>query len=70
MAMTKKDYALVAKALANQRANISNRVGIEMSTLDESIETIAAHFALMNDKFNKDIFLEAAEHGESSNTRF
>lgn len=68
MAMTRKDYELVARALNNQRGTISNRVGIEMATLNESIETIAAHFALMNDKFNKDTFLEAAGHGEDSNS--
>ena len=64
MAMTKKDYELVAKALANQRGSITHRITVEFKTLDETIETIAAHFALMNDKFNKDIFMDAAHHGE------
>lgn len=67
MAMTRKDYALVAKALANQRESISNRVTIEFRTLDETIENMAAHFALMNDSFKKDVFMEAAGYGESSN---
>ena len=73
MAMTRKDYELVAKALANQREAIVCLTATKMATLDESIETIAAHFALMNDlqrspKFNKDAFMEAAHYGESSNT--
>lgn len=67
MAMTRKDYDLVAKALANQRGSIEHRKGIEINTLDETIENIAAHFALMNDKFNKDIFLEVSNHGKNSN---
>ncbi len=67
MAMTKKDYQLIATALSNQRGSITHRVTVEFKTLDETIETIAAHFALMNDKFNKEIFLEAADHGKSSN---
>lgn len=66
MAMTKKDYELVATALANQRSSITNRVTVEFKTLDETIETIGAHFALMNDKFNKDTFMEAAHHGTGS----
>jgi hypothetical protein len=65
MAMTKKDYELVAKALNNQRTNIITRSSIQCSVMDETAETMAAHFALMNDKFNKDIFLEAAGHGTS-----
>lgn len=68
MAMTRKDYELVAKALANQRGSITHRVTVEFKTLDETIENIAAHFALMNDKFNKDTFMEAAEYGTSRNT--
>ena len=67
MAMTKKDYQLIATALANQRGAIDHRLTIEFKTLDETIENIAAHFALMNDKFNKEIFLEASDHGKSSN---
>jgi hypothetical protein len=68
MAMTKKDYMLIAAALRNQRENIVTRSSIQCSVVDETAETMAAHFALMNDKFNKDTFLEAAGHGESSNT--
>ena len=65
MAMTRKDYELVAKALSNQRLKIRDRTSIEYTTLDETVETMAAHFALMNDNFKKDVFMEAASHGES-----
>ncbi len=65
--MTKKDYELVAKALANQRGSISHRVTIEFQCLDDTIENIAAHFALMNDNFKKNTFMEAAGHGTRSN---
>ena len=68
MAMTKKDYVLVARALAIQRENIITRSSVQCSIIDETIETLAAHFALVNDNFNKDVFLEAASHGESSDT--
>ena len=66
MAMTKKDYELVAKALANQRGSIVMRTDVKMGVLDETIENMAAHFALMNDKFNKETFMGAAEHGQGS----
>jgi hypothetical protein len=66
MAMTRKDYELVAKAFAAQREDIRKRGTIALRTLDMSIETMAAHFALMNDNFKKDIFLEKAR-GEDSN---
>ena len=67
MAMTKKDYELVARAIFNQRNSITMRITIEFNTLDDTIETMAAHFALMNDKFNKDAFMEAAGHGQNRN---
>jgi hypothetical protein len=67
MSMTKKDYELVAKALFNQRDSIEKRIDIEYQTLDATIETMAAHFALMNEKFNKDTFLEWSGHGSCSN---
>lgn len=70
MAMTKKDYEMVATALANQRQSISKRVDIELTTIDATIEGIAAHFALMNNKFNSEAFMEAARHGKGSNTGF
>ena len=68
MAMTRKDYELVAKALSNQRENVFSSSEISCRVIDETIEGIAAHFALMNDKFNKDTFMEAAAHGTSRNT--
>jgi hypothetical protein len=68
MAMTKKDYELVAKALANQRANVFVSSAISCRIIDETIEGIAAHFALMNANFNKDTFMEAAHHGKSCDT--
>lgn len=67
MAMTKKDYELVAKALANQRGSITHRITVEFKTLDETIENMAAHFALMNEKFNQETFMEAAGYGTDSN---
>lgn len=67
MAMTKKDYQIVAKALANQRENIEHRQTIELNIVDEVIETIAAHFALINDRFDVEIFKEAADYGKDSN---
>lgn len=65
--MTKKDYELVAKALKTQREEIMTRSSIQCRIVDETAETLAAHFALMNDKFNKDIFLEVAR-GKDSNS--
>lgn len=67
MAMTKKDYELVARAILNQRNSITSRTAIEFKTLDDTIETMAAHFALMNDRFNKSTFMEAAGHGKNRN---
>jgi hypothetical protein len=67
MAMTRKDYVLVAKAFASQRDDIKKRGTIALRTLEQSIETMAAHFALVNDNFNKEVFLEAAR-GENSNS--
>lgn len=66
MAMTKKDYELVAHAFAAQRSDIKKRGNIALRTLDQSIETMAAHFALMNDKFNKDTFLQASHHEQDT----
>ena len=68
MAMTRKDYELVARALANQRANVFSSSAISCRVIDETIEGIAAHFALFNEKFNKDTFMEAADHGKSCDT--
>lgn len=68
MAMTKKDYELVAKALKSQKENIMVTSNIQTRIVDETIETMAAHFALVNDNFKKDTFLEAAGYGESSNS--
>lgn len=67
MAMTKKDYDLVAKSLAAQRIRLETRKGVELATLDETIESMAAHFALIYDNFKKDAFMEAARHGQDSN---
>jgi len=68
MAMTKKDYVLVANAIRAQKQRMSVEFRIEEKAMDDFAETMAAHFALTNDNFNKDIFLEAAGHGKSSNT--
>lgn len=68
MAMTRKDYELVAKALKSQRENVFSSSAISCRVLDEAAEGIAAHFALLNDNFKKDLFLEAAGYGESSHT--
>ena len=64
MAMTKKDYQLVATALCNQKESILNQSVDACKVVDDTTEILAAHFALMNDKFNKDTFLEAAGHGQ------
>lgn len=68
MAMTRKDYELVAKSLAATKRDCNHRLVVELEIVDKTIESLAAHFALMNDNFKKDVFLEAAGHGESSNT--
>lgn len=59
MAMTKKDYELIASALRAQKEAIATRSNIQSRIVDETAETMAAHFALLNDKFNKDTFLKA-----------
>jgi len=66
--MTRKDYTLIAKALLSQRDNVFSSSQVSCRVIDESIESLAAHFALMNDNFKKDVFMEAAGYGKSSNT--
>lgn len=69
MAMTKKDYQLVAHAIKAQKERMHEEFRVEETAMNDFAETMAAHFALVNDNFNKDTFLEAAGHdGESSNT--
>ena len=67
MAMTRKDYELVAHAIKAQKERMHESFRIESVAMDDFAETMAAHFALVNDNFKKDVFLEAAGHGESSN---
>ena len=66
MAMTKADYQLVAKALAEQRRTICAEFAIKLKCIEETTETMAAFFALKHENFKKDVFLEAAS-GENSN---
>jgi hypothetical protein len=66
--MTKKDYELVAVAIKAQKERMHDEFRINSEAMDDFAETMAAHFALVNDNFKKDIFLEAAGHGESSNS--
>lgn len=68
MAMTKKDYVLVANAIKAQKERMHSEFRIEERAMDDFAETMAAHFALVNENFNKDIFLEAAGHAKSSST--
>ena len=56
MAMTKKDYELIASALRAQKEAIATRSNIQSRIVDETAETMAAHFALLNDKFNVVLF--------------
>lgn len=67
MAMTKKDYELVAYAIKAQKQRMNEKFRIESVAMDDFAETMAAHFALVNDKFNKDTFFKAVGHGEDSN---
>lgn len=67
MAMTKKDYTTVAKALRAQKDNVLVTSNIQTQIIRETAETIAAHFALVNDNFKKDVFMEAAGFGENNN---
>lgn len=60
MAMTKKDYQVLASAFAVQRRAIADRESIALQTLDDTIDTIAAHLVLLNDRFNVERFLEVA----------
>lgn len=64
MAMTKKDFELVAKALREQRRHFHQKFNMEMEAMDHMTQTMAAYFALMYDNFKKDQFLEAAKFGE------
>lgn len=59
---------LVAKAIKAQKERMDEKFRVESEAMDDFAETMAAHFALVNDNFNKDTFLEAAGHGESSST--
>lgn len=67
MAMTKKDYELIAQAFSATRKATRNHGNPGLRTLDVAIETMAALIAMTHDNFNKDIFLEAAR-GEDSNS--
>lgn len=67
MAMTKKDYQLVASAIKSQRERLDHEFRIQGQAMDDFAETMAAHFALVNDNFKKDIFMEAAGCGQDSN---
>ncbi len=67
MAMTKKDYQLVAHAIKAQRERLHSEYRIQSDAMDDFAETMAAHFALVNDNFKKDVFLEAAGYGQDSN---
>lgn len=60
MAMTKKDYELIAKAFSATRKATRNYGNPGLRTLDVAIETMAALIAMTHDNFNKDIFLRAA----------
>jgi hypothetical protein len=64
--MTRKDYVLVAKALKAQKEQIITTSSVQTRIIDETIETLAAHFALVNDNFKKETFMEAAGHGTDS----
>jgi hypothetical protein len=68
MAMTKKDYTLVANAIKAQKQRMHEHFRVEAVAMDDFAETMAAHFALVNDNFNAEVFLEAAGHGKSSDT--
>lgn len=60
MAMTRKDYELIAKALAARKESIDQQAYIEKKGVDKTAETIAAYLALTNENFKKDTFLEKA----------
>jgi hypothetical protein len=66
VAMTKKDYVLVAKAIKAQKERMDEKFRVESEAMDDFAETMAAHFSLVNENFNAEVFLEAAGHGESS----
>lgn len=67
MAMTKKDYTTVARAIREQRARYKEQYKLNTQGMDDFAETMAAHFALLNDNFKKDLFLkEASEYGEGN----
>lgn len=66
MGMTRKDYQLIAKALAAQKESIDQQAHIERKGVQKTAETIAAYLALSNENFNKDTFLEAAGCGQDS----
>ena len=69
MAMTKKDYTLVANAIKAQKQRMHDEFRINSEAMDDFAKTMAAHFALVNDNFNADVFMEAAGHGESTTAR-
>lgn len=64
--MTKKDYQLVASAIKSQRERLDQEFRIQGKAMDDFAETMAAHFALVNDNFHKDIFMEAAGCGNNN----
>jgi hypothetical protein len=66
MAMTKKDYELIAKAFSATRKATRKHGNPGLRTLDVAIETMAALIAMTHDNFKKDVFLRACR-GENSN---
>ena len=71
MALTKKDYIVIANALRSQREHMTEDFDKEVEDLQQghvirhktwqsTVETLAATFALVHDNFKSDVFLKAA----------
>lgn len=73
--MTRKDYQIVARALAAQRWHLYDDKALNtvfgirraLLILDMTVETVAAHFALTNNRFDVDKFKEACAYGHRRN---
>lgn len=54
--MTRKDFELIATILKSYRGEIPTK------KLDDLVDTFATHLALKNERFNKEVFINATKN--------
>lgn len=56
--MTRKDFEMIAAILKSYRGEIP------AGKLDDMVETFATHLSLKNERFNKELFINATKNGK------